>query len=166
MKLWIKNTLAGVIILTLLMAGLFLFHAPTWEFFTRWESKRILAAAQTTNELSAAVGNLGCFLTFTDGPWMAIRYCDSHGGKLASSAVARDSRGGWFESSEHFCGSFPAAKHLAKTQNILRELGETNVPSHTSGKRETMLLSLMTSTNLETARQDLKALGFTEMSPP
>ena len=166
MKLWIKNIFAVAVSLSLVVAGLFLFHAPTWEWCTRLESKRILAAAQATNDLSAAVGTLGCFLTFTDHSWMAIRYRDSHGGKLASSAVVRDSDGAWFDSSEHFCGSFPAALHLVKKQQALRELGETNAPPQTASGRETTLISLMLATNLDAARNHLKALGFTNMSPP
>jgi hypothetical protein len=137
-----------------------------WSRKTRHESQQILRAARTTNELAAVVGRYGCFLTFRDGSWMAIRYCDTHAGILASSSVTRDSGGAWFESSEHFCGSFLAALQQLSVQNILRELGETNAPPSSSGKRETMLLSLMTSTTLETARQRLKALGFTEIAPP
>ena len=166
MKLWIKNILAMAVVLILFVAGLFLFHAPTWEFFTRGESKRILTAAQTTNELSMAVGELGCFLTFTDHSWMAIRYCDSHGGKLASSAVVRDSGGMWFESSEHFCGSFPAALQQLKNQNILRELDKTNAPSQGSDRRALTLQYLMEAENLTAARSCLENLGFTKIDAP
>ena len=99
------NILGLVALLALLVVILINFSEPAWTWHTRWESKRLLAAAKTTNELTEAVGKLGCFLTFPDNSWMAIRYRDTHGGILASSAIVRDSGGTWFESTEHYCAA-------------------------------------------------------------
>jgi len=63
------------------------------------DSFTVLAAASTAEELTEAVGNLGIVLPTLDGGWVAIRYLDSHGSGW-SSAVARDSGGGWFVSRE------------------------------------------------------------------
>ncbi len=69
-------------------------------------SFRVLARAQTPDELEEAVGHLGVVLHTWDGGWIAVRYRDTHAGPIWSSAVARDSGGRWFVSSHHFCGRF------------------------------------------------------------
>src|SRR5712671_6270938 len=98
------------LLLLLLVAGfltyLFVIYPATWYSNTRRESVRVLKVAQSRSELTRAVGDLGLFVSLTNGAWVAIRYRDEHGGGVRSCAVVRDSGGGWFESGRHFCGSF------------------------------------------------------------
>ena len=141
-----------------------------WSKKTCRESLKILAAARTTNELAQAVGSLGCFLTFPDKSWVAIRYKDMHRGMIASSAVVRDSGGVWFQSSRHFCGTFSGVRHSLHNQlsmeEDLRKLGETNNPTYKfSGKMLEMLL-LEKSSNLVAARKNLEAMGFKRIDVP
>src|SRR5262245_873018 len=73
---------------------------------SRAESVDLLAKAGTADELPAAVGDLGGVFHLRDGAWLAVRYEDRHHGDFWSSAVALDSCGRWYTSTEHHCGSF------------------------------------------------------------
>jgi len=63
----------------------------------------------SASELEKVLGPLGVVLHFKDGSWLAISYRDDHSFLGWSAAVARDSEGAWFESSEHFCGHLKKA---------------------------------------------------------
>jgi len=117
-------------------------------------SVRILQAAQTTNELDKAVGDLGIFLTFPDDTWMAIRYIDRHDPieDWYSLAVIRDSEDGWFHSDYHFCGYLVSYRHtIMGKQGITEEDIDTNFAG---------IHAVATSPDLATARKRLKALNF------
>jgi hypothetical protein len=94
----------------------FVLEPMTWKWRVRRESLSILGAATSTNALLEAVGHLGIFISLQDGSWIAIRYRDTHGGRIDSMAIARDSGGGWFESTEHYC----ATVYDTKTQSWSR----------------------------------------------
>lgn len=114
------------------------------------ESFALLAAADSLVDLREAVGHLGAVLEVQGGEWVAIRYRDSHAGPGWSSAVARDSGGGWWVSGEHFCGRFVI--HLR-----LKEQGKEGSPD---------LCAVENAASLEVARSLLMGLGFRAVSPP
>jgi hypothetical protein len=105
-----------------LAVGLFAAALVVWSFYyigspafsearrasAERQSFAELARCQTVSELEEVTDWLGVVLKTRDGGWIAIRYRDSHkqAGGLWSSAVARDSDGRWYVSSEHFCGRF------------------------------------------------------------
>ena len=141
-----------------------------WSNRTSHESKQLLLAARTTNELAQAVGQLGHFLSYPDHSWVAIRYRDTHSGMLASSAVVRDSGDAWFESTVHYCGAFSGGMHniyrILEMDRELRELGETNSPANTRSGHDLEILNLVTATNLAAARKNLEAMGFKRIEAP
>jgi hypothetical protein len=143
----------------------FLLRPVMWNKRVTRESIRILQAAQTRAELEHAVGTLGIFFFFPDESWMAIRYLDSHSGGISSSAVARDSGGGWFHSRHHFCGLFAAYPGKLETQQVDDEL---TAMGHPPPKYSVMagfegIDALARSENLHAARISLKALKFVEL---
>jgi hypothetical protein len=136
-----------------------------WKSETRKESVRLLAAAQTTNELALAVGDLGLFLSFPDGAWMAIRYRERHAMGALSSAVARDSGGMSFFSEHHFCGYLSAYPKIAEMQRAARKEAaqgwinkEPNLLAGFEG-----IHALATAPDLAAARTNLQSLGFGRM---
>jgi hypothetical protein len=116
----------------------------------RAESVRILSGAKTPAELKEAVGEWGIVFFIQDRDWIAIRYVDSHGGGIWSSAVARDSGGAWFVSEVHFCGRFQGYR-------IRKEKSE-DLPDE--------LKAIEESKNLDTARERLIGLGFQRVPAP
>jgi hypothetical protein len=114
------------------------------------ESFARLAAARGPAELGEAVGPLGVVLQVPGGAWIAVRYRDSHAAPGWSSAVARDSGGGWFVSREHFCGRFQGHR-LRREQGEAGDLG---------------LVAVERAEGLEAARAGLVAMGFQPASPP
>ena len=126
-------------------------------FFSRWQSRRLLAAASTPEELQAAVGGLGAFYTFPDGSWLAIRYRDSHTCGIWSVAVARDSGGNWYESREHFCGAFVVRRNYRALE---ASLGECLRPEDGRGG---WLYDLVLSPDLATVRQRMTSRYFTQL---
>jgi len=165
-----KPILLGVLAVTLVVLLLvFAVEPVTWHWRVRRESLSALATASSSNELRQAVGDLGIFIPIRDGSWIAIRYRDSHAGRIASLAIARDSGGGWFESDVHFCGAFNAYNHerqsLDEIRSELARLGETDT-NMTSRARSEIFVALDTiyaARSLQAARQPLLKLGFEPM---
>lgn len=114
------------------------------------ESFAVLAAAGSPAELREAVGHLGIVFEVRGGGWAAVRYRDSHAAPGWSSAVARDSGGGWWVSREHFCGRFAIHRQL-------RERGDEGLAD---------LRAVEEAGSLEAARAALAAIGFRPGSPP
>jgi hypothetical protein len=137
------------------ITSLHLFIDP---FFARREAIRLLSAASTSQQLQEAVGSLGTFYTFPDSSWVAIRYRDSHSGGIWSVAVARDSGGDWYQSSEHFCGAFSIVRHL---QKLSAALGEP--PEPPSDERGKWIQQLGASPDLQSARQHITSRYFTQL---
>ena len=65
-------------------------------------SIRVLRGADSKEELTAAVGELGVVIPLPDEEFVAIRYRDVHGNPNVSTAVAKDSGGKWW----HFRSTF------------------------------------------------------------
>ena len=122
------------------------------------EARRLLSAASTSQELQQAVGSLGMFYTFPDGSWLAIRYSDSHTNGIWSIAVARDSGGNWYQSQEHFCGTFRFVRDLQQRSLDFGEPAE--VPSD---ERSRWIQQLGASPDLQTARQRIVSRYFTQL---
>jgi hypothetical protein len=155
-------------------AYVFVIYPATWYSDTRRESVRILKAAQSTADLTNAVGYLGWYISLTNNAWIAIRYRDSHGGGVRSCAVARDSGGGWFESDRHFCGSlsyWPRLKEEVAAEEEQRKLTPDLFTNHVSradsdngmfpSYRE--MIAVESAPDLESARHALMKLGFREL---
>lgn len=168
--------IAVFLIITGLYTLIFFIYPVTWRSYTRQESVKILTAAKTTNELTKAVGHLGLFMPLTNGEWIAIRYTDVHSIPICSSAVARDSGGGWFESKRHFCGSlpfWPRLKMEAEADEEQRKLTPewfTNHGSRAEDHKGTLLnykemIAVESAPDMERARRALKEIGFTELNP-
>jgi hypothetical protein len=165
MKRIIKIVAVTVLVLVAAFAlYVFVIYPATWQSTVTKESTRILEAAQTTNELAKAVGDLGAFYALPDGAWVAIRYRDCHSGGVFSSAVARDSGGKWFHSTHHFCGYLQAyGRRLAEQRGLDEAVAEgvlTNAPNVMAGFEG--IHALATSPDLGSARKNLTKLGFQE----
>ncbi|MBN9519416.1 hypothetical protein J0H58_12980 [bacterium] len=117
---------------------------------TEAESFAALSAAGSPVELREVVGQLGVVLDVRGGGWVAVRYRDSHAAPGWSSAVARDSGGGWWVSREHFCGQFAIHREL-------RGRGEEGAAD---------LRAVEEAGSLEAARAVLAGIGFRPVSPP
>ena len=163
-----------VLLVILAVAGffayVFLICPATWYSSTRRESVRVLASAQSASELTNAVGYLGWFVQLTNREWIAIRYRDTHSGFVGSSAVARDSGGGWFESERHFCGRFhywPLLKEQVQGDEELRklmpELFTNSIPLPAEDYRE--LIAIESASDLASARLALEKIGFRKFKP-
>jgi hypothetical protein len=162
-----KRILLGLLaVLLLLLLLVFVVEPMTWHWRVRRESIATLSAAKTTNELQQAVGGLGIFIPIRDGSWIAIRYRDTHAGRIASLAVARDSGGSWFESDYHFCGAFAGYRHERRSMEEIRselaKLGETDTNLTTRARSDTAaaLDATYSAASLEDGRQQLSKLGF------
>jgi hypothetical protein len=109
---------------------------------------------------------LGVFVPLRDGSWIAIRYRDTHAGRIAALAVARDSGGGWFQSEYHFCGALCGYQRVRQKMEELRaelaKLGDTDTNTTTSAKSDTeaTLDVMFAAPSLEVGRQQLVKLGF------
>src|SRR5262249_14500033 len=117
----------------LALAILFLFLLFLWFVFPGWkqrwkedaaekESIRLLAEASAGRSLEEAVGHLGIVFRLREGSWIAIRYRDSHVFPMWSSAVALDSKGNWFRSTQHYCGRFMAHRGQKQEQEEWEKL--------------------------------------------
>jgi hypothetical protein len=103
---WLRGTiLLGALVLVLTL-GRWVYNRP--RSHAEAETFALLAHARSPAELRDAVGPLGAVIDVRGGGWVAIRYSDSHAIPWWSSAVARDSGGGWFVSPRHFCARFSA----------------------------------------------------------
>jgi hypothetical protein len=132
------------------------------------ESFEVLAKASTVEELTEAVGYLGVFLKTRAGDWLAVRYRDSHAGRIWSSAVVRDSAGKWYTSDFHFCGRFQMYRHRrayeesdeVKQSPDLLDVGRMDPdPYHD-------LRAIEAAPDLTAARQILERMGFHPVQPP
>ena len=160
MKRKLKSA-ASIVLLSLVLLYVYAttsLHVFIDPFFSRWQSRRLLAAATTPQQLQEVVGSLGAFYTFSDGSWLAIRYRDSHGGGIWSVAIARDSGGGWYQSREHFCGAFRTDRHLRQLESTLGDSLE--LPSD---ERSRWILQLGAPPDLQTARQRITSRYFTQL---
>jgi len=158
------------------LAYVYLIYPSTWSSSKRRESVRILLAAESTNELTAAVGSLGWFVQLTNEQWIAIRYRDTHSGFVGSSAVARDSGGAWFESKRHFCGRFqhwPRLKEQVLGEEEQRKLTPEWFTNRVSRADEDggmfpsyrEMIAIESAPDLESARRALQRIGFREFRP-
>lgn len=172
MKRFLKYTLLSVLLLLLgfVVYGFFIYPAY-WHSIKKRDSVSVLRSAKGTNELMQAVGSLGLFLSLTNGGWVAIRYRDSHGGGIRSSAVALDSEGNWFESDRHFCGSlrfWPRLKDSVSAEEEQRKLTPeyfTNRVSRADSDNGMFpsyqeMMAVEAATNMASAREALQAIGF------
>ena len=111
----------------------------------------------TAAELEDAVGDLGAVFHFHDGSWIAVRYNDSHSMAPWSFAIALDSGGLWFESTEHFCGAFKAnrdERDMIVIATIDAKVGTASEPPDNQPQhRGEWVRLLATSPDLATARQ-------------
>ena len=115
------------------------------------ESIRILNRATTIDRLEEAVDHLGVVFRLKDEGWLAIRYQDCHAGGIWSSAVARDSAGGWHASNYHFCGRFAGHRKWQKE------------PRDRDGDPDFLVID---GTDVESARKQLVRLGFRRIDGP
>jgi hypothetical protein len=165
-------TIATVVLIALGLHVYAFYFAPlSWPGPVKRESIRLLSAAKTPIELRAAVTDLGAFVTPTNGGWIAIRYRDTHAGRVQSVSIARDSDGHWFECKRHFCGMLRhAARDFSREVRMRDEIPElfTNQtasvsPSSTPKMEE--FIPLFTAASLDAARKQLLAIGFREFTP-
>jgi hypothetical protein len=135
------------------------FHAVVGPILERYHARRALASASPP-ELDKVAGPLGRVFRFADSSWVAIRYADSHASPGWSLAIARDSTGKWFESKEHFCGSFVIIQDI---DEINRQLGDVPpVPADPPANRVEWIRLLAASPDLKTARERLTSSYFVE----
>jgi hypothetical protein len=144
--------LASVVVITLVSYA-FYFHAFIDPVVERQRARLALADSATTN-LETAVGPLGTVLLLRDGSWLAIRYKDSHAYPAWSLAVARDSGGTWFESTEHFYGSFRVIRQLQAFNHEAADY--TPPPKEPPTDRAEWIRLLAASPDLPTAHQRME----------
>lgn len=145
------------------LAVLLLVRDPTQVPFL---AKRVFAAqlrsVSSPQDLEHLVAPLGIVLRLRDGTWLAIRYHDSHVGRLWSQAVALDSDGRLYQSEYHFCGTLNAYR-------LARDGGKDWPPELAGEGRRYKELQLQgfgdlhalaEASTLEAARQVLPRLGF------
>lgn len=168
----LKVALVGMLaLLAALVIVLFVFEPMTWQWRVRKGSVSILRAAQSTNELRDAVGYLGIFIPQQNGSWIAIRYRDTHAGRVESLAIARDSGGGWFESTNHFCGTFLIYQREQAREEALRvelsRIGEPDAGNISSNRSERMRIldEMHAATSLDDGRKGLLKLGMVPLKP-
>lgn len=125
-----------------------------WERSHRSRAYASLQGATSESEREVAVGRLGMSKSFRDGSWIAIYYADTHGGRLQSLGVIRESSGRWLESNDHYCGIFSIAKRQVQMHN--EEIIDS-LPSEGSLGRA---CAILTAESLEEARSHVAALGF------
>jgi len=135
------------------------FHSVVGPFLEWYHARRALASASPT-ELDGVVGPLGRVFRFADSSWIAIRYTDSHASPGWSLSVARDSTGKWFESKEHFCGSFAIIQDLDEIDRQLGNVPPLPVDPPSNCVEWTRLLAA--SPDLKTARERLTSAYFRE----
>jgi hypothetical protein len=156
--------LSAVILLIILWPIVIL--PAQWRWQTQRESVAILSGAKTADDLKKAVGSLGIVIPIRGGSWIAIRYRDTHSLPSTSLAIACDSEGFMFKSTNHFCGQFPIYEHERTLEEDSRaeskELGEANTNTISRPRSETFrnLDSIFEAPSLEIARQHLLKFGF------
>jgi hypothetical protein len=123
-----------------------------------------LARCRTVDDLEAVTGWLGVVLQTQDGGWIAIRYRDWHktGTGPWSSAVARDSAGGWYVSSRHFCGSLQSYRQDREKQKDNIEVQWLREHSESFRKLE----AIESCSDVGAAAPLLIDLGFERAEPP
>jgi hypothetical protein len=148
--------------------ALFWIYDPyVWPREVRTESKALLLAARTSEDLKQAIGPYGAFVAAGDGSWIAIRYRDTHAGHILSLALALDSEGHWYESRRHFCGSLANWKRWGE-ERLLRKsdpdlVAEPEISKPNRFPTFAEYDALYSATNLVVARQALLHLGFVEI---
>ncbi|HEY1174501.1 MAG TPA: hypothetical protein VGH19_24260 [Verrucomicrobiae bacterium] len=175
----VGRPLKAIVFLALLcIAGFYAYvefiYPATWHSNVRRESIKLLKAAQTTGDLTNAVGDWGIVIPLTNNQWIAIRYRDNHAGGIRSMAVASDSGGGWYESRRHFCGSLVAwvgeKRRLEAEEELQKLLSGESTRKVLTAKSENGLMpsyqeisAIELAPDLEKAREALKKIGFTEL---
>lgn len=165
----ISYGLSAIVLLVILYLTVI---APAqWRWETRREVIAILDSSKTTDELRKAVGPLGIFIPIRGGSWMAICYRDTHSLPFTSLAVARDSDGRMFQSTQHYCGQFSLYENDRKARENIRaedeKSGGTETPPSPSPRPEKFLIldAVSEASSLNVARQQLLKLGFSPLSP-
>ncbi len=168
---------SGLIVVTAAAAlvGWYYYEPRVWLSRARQESVARLSAATNDESARAAVNSLGTFLTFTNGDWVAIRYRDTHAGRVQSHALARTSDGRWLESERHFCGTIQGLgrraaewrdKDAESREFWLSSWQESGPARNTNSvPSELDLLPLLEASNLDSAVQALLRLGFRPTQP-
>ena len=164
-----KRILLGLVAAVLLLILLiFVVDPASWHWRVRREFLSILSAAKTTNELQSAVGHWGVLISLRDGSWIAIRYRDTHAGRIESLAIARDSGGSWFESDHHFCGAFSNYRVERQRQEEIRleiaKTGDTNTVPEGSSGTSAILDAAFAAPSIEAGRKQLLKLGFQSLT--
>ena len=126
----------------------------------RWESTSALQNANDEASLRKAVGGLGAFVPLQDGSWIAIRYNDTHAGSNDSLAIARDSAGGWFESTHHYCAELGGFGRWVEAQESGDPLEIEMFEGMTFDNGHGDLRDIYTAPDLASARAALLAAGF------
>lgn len=170
--LWVVT---GLLVLTGLAVTVFALDDRSWLPRNRQDATARLSSVTDADSARIAVGSLGTVLTFTNGAWMAIRYRDTHAGRVQSHALARTSDGRWLESERHFCGTIGGldrrinewrqadTERQTEWRSVMREIGPAwNTNSLPS---ELDLLPLLEASNLDSAVQALLRLGFRPTHP-
>lgn len=164
----LRISVAVVVFVATALVVFFLSAPARWVAATRKQSIKMLSEAESEPQLKEAVGRLGVVVRATDGSWVAIRYRDDHYfTPIRSLAIAMDSGGRWFQCDRHFCGWLPSfARERAEGADVstLRvKFSETGDPKGQAGYEK--MESLFASTNLESLRDALKQMDFTEFEP-
>jgi hypothetical protein len=128
-------------------------RAATWETKRRNEAFKILGAIKSTNELSAAVGCCGVFMTLTNGAWIAIRVVVAYE-PYREISLARDSEGMWSETKKKFSGRLTPFRDRHNSR-------PADEPLTTTFEATFLEKEIETAPTLEEARSALKDfLGF------
>jgi hypothetical protein len=144
----------------------FVIHPITWKIHADKNAIQVLQQVQTTNELAQVVGDLGVFLTFQDGSWMAIKYSDSHAGRVVSSAIIRDSEDQWYSSDYHFCGYFTVYKERVEAAKRIENLTDEDLSKGANSLAMAGfedIHQLIISPDLKTARKNLEPFNVEKL---
>lgn len=144
----------------------FVIHPITWKIHADKNAIQVLQQAQTTNEIAQVLGDLGVFLTFQDGSWMAIKYSDSHAGSAVSSAIIRDSEDQLYSSDYHFCGSFIVYPEKIESAKRIENLTDEDLNKGANSLIMTGfedIHKLIISPDLKTARKNLEAFDVEKL---
>jgi hypothetical protein len=157
------------------LVGWYHYEPRVWLPRARQESVARLSAANNEQSARAAVNYLGTFLTFTNGDWVAIRYRDTHAGRVQSHALARTSDGRWLESERHFCGTIQGLgrraaewrdKDAESREFWLSSWQESGPARNTNSVPSGLdLVPLLEASNLDSAVRALLRLGFRPTQP-
>ena len=127
-------------------------------------SIRVLRGADSKEELTAAVGELGVVIPLPDEEFVAIRYRDVHGNPNVSTAVAKDSGGKWWHSREHFCGRLKSLSRLLDEHRLEASQDRKEHLARQIFEQHPLLSELANTESIDDARLRLKELGFRELT--